>query len=350
MNVLLKRQLKKFDLEKLAEDPSFKGFLESVGKSYQNYEDQFKMLQRAMVLSSDELYEANQLLKKDAEQQQLIIDQLKNVVTVLKKSGDVVNVSELPSNNKSFKLVDLMEQQAQEIVEINKQREKLLEELAYQNNELSEYAHMVSHDLKSPLRSIDALTAWLKEDYNTVFDENGLDTLTLIRTNVEKMDSLITGILEYSTIDKNNYKKYPVDLDLMLAEMLGFINVPNHIQIAIVNKLPVVQGDKHRLQQLFLNLIVNAISYNDKEEGVIEVGFDSMGAFYQFYVRDNGKGIAEDYLEKIFKAFFKLENNPQSIGIGLSIVKKIVELYNGKIWVNSELDKGTTFYFTLQKE
>ncbi|MDO6801477.1 HAMP domain-containing sensor histidine kinase [Wenyingzhuangia sp. 1_MG-2023] len=350
MNVLLKRQLKKFDLEKLAEDPNFKGFLESVGKSYQNYEDQFKMLQRAMVLSSDELYEANQLLKKDAEQQQLIIDQLKNVVTVLKKSGDVVNVSELPSNNKSFKLVDLMEQQAQEIVEINKQREKLLEELAYQNNELSEYAHMVSHDLKSPLRSIDALTAWLKEDYNTVFDENGLDTLTLIRTNVEKMDSLITGILEYSTIDKNNYKKYPVDLDLMLAEMLGFINVPNHIQIAIVNKLPVVQGDKHRLQQLFLNLIVNAISYNDKEEGVIEVGFDSMGAFYQFYVRDNGKGIAEDYLEKIFKAFFKLENNPQSIGIGLSIVKKIVELYNGKIWVNSELDKGTTFYFTLQKE
>lgn len=350
MNVLLKRQLKKFDLEKLAEDPNFKGFLESVGKSYQNYEDQFKMLQRAMVLSSDGLYEANQLLKKDAEQQQLIIDQLKNVVTVLKKSGDVVNVSELPSNNKSFKLVDLMEQQAQEIVEINKQREKLLEELAYQNNELSEYAHMVSHDLKSPLRSIDALTAWLKEDYNTVFDENGLDTLTLIRTNVEKMDSLITGILEYSTIDKNNYKKYPVDLDLMLAEMLGFINVPNHIQIAIVNKLPVVQGDKHRLQQLFLNLIVNAISYNDKEEGVIEVGFDSMGAFYQFYVRDNGKGIAEDYLEKIFKAFFKLENNPQSIGIGLSIVKKIVELYNGKIWVNSELDKGTTFYFTLQKE
>ena len=111
-----------------------------------------------------------------------------------------------------------------------------------------------------------------------------------------------------------------------------------------------IKGDKYRLQQLFQNLITNAINYNDKEKGIIEIGFADQNDFWQFYVKDNGKGIAETYFNKIFKTFQKLENNPISTGIGLSIVKKIIDLYGGKIWLESSLGIGTTFYFTLKKE
>ena len=110
-----------------------------------------------------------------------------------------------------------------------------------------------------------------------------------------------------------------------------------------------VKGDKYRLQQLFQNLIDNAIKYNDKANGLIEIGVIDANEFWQFYVKDNGKGIETAYFDKIFKTFQKLENNPNSSGIGLSIVKKIVSLYGGKVWLESEIHKGTTFYFTLKK-
>lgn len=208
---------------------------------------------------------------------------------------------------------------------------------------------MVSHDLKSPLRSIDALVEWLREDYADSLDVEGQETLHLIRNNVAKMEALITGILEYSTIDKNNYKTYRVNLHTLVEDVLNFVDIPKSIDVRVNNLLPSVNGDKYRLQQLFQNLIDNAITYNDKENGLIEIGCVDVGEYYEFYIRDNGKGIEKKFLNKIFKAFFKLGNKESSVGIGLSIVKKIVELYEGKIWVLSKLEQGTTIYFTLKK-
>ncbi|WP_010135072.1 sensor histidine kinase [Ochrovirga pacifica] len=347
MNSLLRRQLKQYGIDELNldENPGFKKFVDAISKSYENYEEQFGMLQRAMMLSSNELNDANEQLKLDAEKQQEIIQQLKRVIGVLKGADE----EELEENSHHNDLSSLIEQQAKEIVHINKKRDQLLKELEHQNTELNEYAHVVSHDLKSPLRSVDALASWLIEDYSEVLDENGRETLGLIRKNVEKMDALITGILEYSTVSKSDHKTYDVDLDLLVRELLTYVDLPNHIQIKIPKKLPIVNGDRHRMQQLFQNLIVNAINYNDKERGVIEIGFNDKINLYEFYVKDNGKGIEAPYLDKIFKAFFKLENNPESIGLGLSIVKRIVELYGGTIRSESELDKGTTFFFTLKK-
>ncbi|MDO3695406.1 ATP-binding protein [Wenyingzhuangia sp. chi5] len=350
MNSLLQRQIRKYLSEELTNHPDIKVFLDAVDRSYDNYDEQFLMLQRAMKISSDELFEANGLLKKDTDRQQEIIEQLKNVVDTLRggdKLEDVV-ANEVKKENKKF--IDLLTLKTQEIVDMNKQREKLLKELEYQNNELSEYAHMVSHDLKSPLRSIDALTAWLKEDYGSLVDEQGKQTIELIRANVEKMDALVTGILEYSTLGKKEEIIYPIDLNLLLKEIIEYIEIPDHIEVRIKGKLPIVNGDKHRLQQLFQNLIVNAISYNDKEKGWVEVGYQPKGDMLQFYVKDNGKGIDKNYFEKVFKAFFKLENSQKSIGIGLSIVKKIVEIYKGKIWVDSEVSKGTTFNFLIKNK
>ncbi|MDT0558976.1 ATP-binding protein [Ichthyenterobacterium sp. W332] len=230
-----------------------------------------------------------------------------------------------------------------------KEQEQLLHNLEIQNQELSDYAHMVSHDLKSPLRSIDTLTAWLKEDYSDQLDTSGKKQIDTIRGSVEKMDTLINGILDYSTIGKDQPESYKVDLNVLLKDVLKMIEIPDHVSIKLP-ELPSVFGDKYRLQQLFQNLLSNAIKYNDKADGHIEVGFEDKQPFWEFYIKDNGKGIDAVYFNKIFKAFEKLENNRESSGIGLSIVKKIVDLYGGKIWLTSELGKGTTFFFTLKKQ
>ncbi|GGD11727.1 sensor histidine kinase [Hyunsoonleella pacifica] len=349
MNSLLKRQIRKYLPEEEATSAKMFNFLDAINRSYTNFDEHYVMQQRAMAISSEELYAANEQLKKEAKAQKEFIAKLKHVIETLK-------FYELPSNSSldnvdldGLKLVEFIDNQTREIVKINKQREKLLEELGHQNQELSDYAHMVSHDLKSPLRSIDALTAWISEDYKDKFDDDGRESLVLIRNNVEKMDTLISGILDYSTINKNQTEFYDVNIDKLVDNITSIMLVPQHITIEKTNKLPIVKGDKFRLQQLFQNLIDNAIKYNDKSEGRIEIGVEDDNTFWKFFVRDNGKGIDGVYFDKIFKTFQKLENNPESSGIGLSIVKKIVTLYGGKIWVESKLETGTTFYFTLKK-
>ncbi|WP_434035532.1 sensor histidine kinase [Formosa sp. 4Alg 33] len=350
MNSLLKRQIRKYLNEAQASDKDLEPFIDAVNRSYNNFDEQYVMQQRAMGLSSDELFEANRQLRQEAQVQQDVISKLKRVIETLK-------FYELPEQKKAdnkeldgIKLVEFIDKQTKEIILMNKQREALFSELAYQNQELSDYAHMVSHDLKSPLRSIDALTAWLKEDYEVLVDANGKENLDLIRNNVEKMDLLINGILEYSTISKNKVEFYKVDVDKLYYDILDSIEIPDHISIHKNQHLPTVKGDKYRLQQLFQNLITNAITYNDKAQGSIEVGFEEQDQFWQFYIKDNGKGIDKVYFEKIFETFKKLENRPTSTGIGLSIVKKIVLLFEGEIWLESTVGKGTTFYFTLKKE
>lgn len=230
-----------------------------------------------------------------------------------------------------------------------KEQQQLLHNLEVRNQELSDYAHMVSHDLKSPLRSIDTLTAWLKEDYKEKLGDAGGESINLIRNNVEKMDTLITGILEYSTIGKSRMDVYNVDTNKLIDDIIELIEIPSCITVT-KNNLPILKGDKYRLQQLFQNLIANAIAYNDKPVGTVDISVESKGDFWQFAIKDNGKGIDAVYFKKIFKTFEKLENNGKSTGIGLSIVKKIIDLYGGKIWLESQLEKGTTFFFTLKKE
>jgi light-regulated signal transduction histidine kinase (bacteriophytochrome) len=350
MKALLKRQILKYLNEEHASDKNLEKFLDAIDRSYTNFDEQFAMQQRAMGISSEELFNLNQKLRQESKSQLEVISKLKHVIETLKFYELPEQQSTDDLDLKGMKLIDFIDNQTKEIIEINKQREKLLNELAYQNQELSDYAHMVSHDLKSPLRSIDSLTSWLNEDYKDILDQKGKERLMLIRNNVEKMDLLINGILEYSTIGKNKVEFYKVDTEKLIEDILNIIKIPNHILIIKSGTLPVIKGDKYRLQQLFQNLITNAINYNDKEKGIIEIGFADQNDFWQFYVKDNGKGIAETYFNKIFKTFQKLENNPISTGIGLSIVKKIIDLYGGKIWLESSLGIGTTFYFTLKKE
>lgn len=348
MNSLLKRQIRKYLSEDLKNNEGLTQFFNAIDSSYNNFDEQSIMIQRAMSISSDELYAANRKLQDEAKEQNEVIEKLKSVINTLKfynlKADETKEDVELTGSN----LVDFIDNQTKEIVEINKQKQELLNELSHQNQELSDYAHMVSHDLKSPLRSINTLVTWLAEDYKDAFDVNGKNSLNLIKSNVVKMENLISGILEYSTIGKNKIENYDVNLNKLLDSVLEIIEIPEHIKITRTH-LPIIKGDKYRLQQLFQNLISNAIKYNDKEEGTIDIGFEDKNQYWQFYIEDNGKGIKEAYFEKIFKTFEKLDNNPDSSGIGLSIVKKIIELYGGKIWLESKLNIGTTFYFTIKK-
>lgn len=230
------------------------------------------------------------------------------------------------------------------------QKNKLLKSLEAINQELNDYAHIVSHDLKSPLHSMHSVISWIKEDNIDKLDEGTIDHLNILLRKVDKMDSLIDGILRYSSIDREHHPNQQVDINEIVSDVIEILSIPNHIEVIKMNELPVVFADKIRIQQLFQNIIGNSVKYIDKEKGIIKVSSEVLETHYKFTIEDNGKGIAARYFEKIFKVFQSLEkDNDLSTGIGLSIVKKIIEMYDGKIWLTSTEGVGTTFYFTLKK-
>ena len=233
--------------------------------------------------------------------------------------------------------------------ETEEKNKQLLYELENSNNELQEYAHIVSHDLKTPLRSIDALVSWIKTDNKNQFDLPTSRNFELIETTLETMEQLISNVLEYSSSGFKTDNPQEIDLNLLLIDIKKILIIPKNLSINILKKLPKIKGEKTKFQQLFLNLISNAITFLNKEYGIIEIDFIEKKLFYQFSIKDNGMGIDKRFHDKIFKIFYHLNNNEKSTGIGLSIVKKIVNFYNGDIWLESELGIGTTFYFTIKK-
>ena len=274
-------------------------------------------------------------------------------IEALTKSGELRNwlISGAPNYNLKGEVtgsigihLDITDFKALQI-----QKEKLLQELEKSNEELHEYAHIVSHDLKSPLRSMSALVSWIKEDNRGSFDKASLKNFILIEETLEKMEQLISDILEYSSIGENNIEREMVDTNQLIEDLKKVLYVPKHITVHLKETLPTVYADRIKLQQLFQNLISNAVKFNDKNKGVIEIGCEEQKERYQFSVSDNGIGIDPKYHEKIFKIFQSLSDDKESSGIGLSIVKKVVDLHNGKIWLESELGKGSTFYFTMKK-
>ena len=226
---------------------------------------------------------------------------------------------------------------------------QLLEELEVSNDELQEYAHVVSHDLKTPLRSIDALVSWIKTDNKDNFDTITLQNLELIEITLETMEQLISNVLEYSSAGFNTEKISEIDLNLILEDVKKILYIPKNTTINILKKLPILKGEKTKFQQLFLNLISNAIKFGNNENNIIEIDVIEKEKFYQFSINDNGIGIDKKFHDRIFKVFHFLNKSDKSTGIGLSIVKKIVNLYHGDIWIESELGKGTIFYFTIKK-
>ena len=230
------------------------------------------------------------------------------------------------------------------------QKEHLLKELEKSNRGLREYAHIVSHDLKSPLRSLSALTTWLNDDYREVLDGEGAYSLEMMQEKIEAMDRLIDGILKYSSIDGDGMESTPVDINAVVQNIREIIFIPEHVNVVIMNPLPIINADKTKIHQLFQNLISNAVINIEEEEGIVTISSKETPTHWEFGIQDNGIGIPEEYHEKIFEMFQSVRSDEGSTGLGLFIVKKIVNLYEGEIWLESELGKGTTFFFTLKKQ
>lgn len=350
MNSLLARQIRKHLGNDYKNDAKTLSFLDVIDKSYENYEDQFSMLQRAMSISSKELFDANDKLKKEAQRQQKVIASLEDATKTLR----AVTISNDKGKKETkeltgIELAKLIEEQAFQISQIEKQREKILTDLEKSNQELSEYAHVVSHDLKSPLRTINTLINWIFADTPDDLNQTTKEHLNLIDKNIQKMDNLIEGILEYSIIDKKVNHKIELDTHSLVEEIIFLQSNPDTISFSILNPLPVIQADVLKLKQVFQNLITNAVSSINKDQGKIQIASEEMDDFWKFSVSDNGIGIDKKYHEKVFQIFQTLDQKKESTGIGLSIVKKIIDSYKGKIWIESEIGKGTTFFFTIKK-
>ncbi len=242
----------------------------------------------------------------------------------------------------------------QEVIQRQQSQEKmalLLKELESTNKELNDFAYIVSHDLKAPLRGISSLSEWLVSDYADKFDDEGKELINLLIARVKKLYSLIDAILQYSRIGRIKEELRQVNLNDVVTEVTELLEPIENIQIDITNELPIVYGEKTRFEQLFQNLLSNAIKFIDKPQGKITIACTEKNGYWQISIKDNGPGIEKEHFERIFKIFQKLSDNKNSdsTGIGLAIVKKIVEIYGGEVWVESELGVGTTFFFTLKK-
>lgn len=228
---------------------------------------------------------------------------------------------------------------------------ELLHDLAAANEELTNFAYVVSHDLKAPLRGIGSLADWLAADYGDKLDAQGREYLALLKKRVTRMDGLIDGVLEYSRVGRVKEAQVPVDLNTLVAEVVDALAAPPGVTITVQDSLPTVVAERTRLRQLFQNLIGNAIKHLDRPHGEVRVAVRDDGGYHTFSVADNGPGIDPRHHDKIFQLFQTLtpRDRKESTGVGLALVKKIVELYGGRVWVESQPGQGSTFLFTLPK-
>ncbi len=230
------------------------------------------------------------------------------------------------------------------------ERTKELEDV---NQEITDFAYSISHDLKAPLRGISQLAGWISSDYSKVLDQDGQEKLRLLISRTKRMHKLIEGILQYSRIGRVAIEKQSVDLNQLVQESIDLLAPPENIQISIEKELPTIVGVHPYFEQVFLNLLSNAIKFMEKPQGFIKIGCVDKKKIWQFSVADNGPGIDEKYFDKIFQMFQTLAPSSEkagSTGIGLTLVKKIVKMWGGRVWLESTVGEGSTFFFTLPKE
>lgn len=229
---------------------------------------------------------------------------------------------------------------------------QLLKELESANQELNDFAYIVSHDLKAPLRAIGSLANWILTDYADKFDKEGKEQMDLLLSRVKRMHDLIEGILQYSRAGRIREEKLEVNLNELVPGVIDMIAPPENVEIKIENELPTILCERIRIQQVFQNLLTNAIKFMDKPKGKIKIGCVEDNGYWRFSIADNGPGIEEKHFAKIFQIFQTLSPRDEfeSTGIGLSVVKKIIEMYGGKVWVESKVGYGSTFFFTLPME
>jgi signal transduction histidine kinase len=228
-----------------------------------------------------------------------------------------------------------------------------VQQLTEANRQLQEFASIAAHELKEPLRAIGTLASMMAEDYRDRLDEEGEKNLNILVGRAKRMSAFLDGLVVYSKLGRDTRKKNQVNLNDIVKEVISHLDVSGkNVEVTVENELPIVIGNETYMIQVFQNLLDNAVKNMDKPEGQINIGCVEEDGFLKFSVADNGQGIERRYFEKIFKIFQILGSRDEceSIGVGLAVVKKIVEMYGGRAWVQSKVGSGSTFFFTLPKQ
>jgi two-component system sensor kinase FixL len=226
--------------------------------------------------------------------------------------------------------------------------------LTRSNEELEDFTHVVSHDLKEPLRGIEAFSGFLIEEYGDKLDETGRHYLDVLTHSASRLRDLIDDLLQLSRLGRAALHRVPVEVDSLMRELrdsLAFTLTDNRVDLRVQEDMPTIFCDPVRIQSVFQNLVSNAIKYNDKPEGArIEITCEERDSDCLFCVLDNGPGIAPQYHKKIFRIFQRLvrRDEQEGTGVGLALCKKIIETRGGTIWVESDGNgNGSAFFFTI---
>lgn len=261
---------------------------------------------------------------------------------IFDKDGIIIGVSEI--------IRDITERKK---IEADMQRYILA--LTRSNQELDDFAYIASHDLKEPLRGLSNNALFLKEDFQEMMGDSGKKRLNRMMYLCERMEQLVNDLLYFSRLGRQALAIQEIDMNDIIRDiefMLESTLIEANAKIIVPEKLPTITCDLPRITEVFRNLITNAIKYNNKPEKRVEVGFQITNGEYEFFVRDNGIGIAPEFHSDVFRIFKRLNEEDDSVkgtGVGLTFVKKIIERHNGKISIKSELGQGSTFYFTINE-
>ena len=226
--------------------------------------------------------------------------------------------------------------------------QRITRALERNNRDLDQFAYVASHDLKAPLRGIANLSQWIEEEIGTGINDQAKEYLTLLRGRIHRMEGLIEGILSYSRAGRAKTGAEDVNVAELLEDIIELASPAEGAEVKVVGDMPTLHTERLPLQQVFLNLITNGLKYAGGEAARITISGTDAGDFYQFSVADNGPGIAPEFHEKIWGIFQTLNprDKVEGTGIGLALVRKIVDNKGGRAWVESEPGSGATFHFT----
>ncbi|MDP2980745.1 MAG: ATP-binding protein, partial [Candidatus Omnitrophota bacterium] len=271
------------------------------------------------------------------------------------KTGDEIEELAEGFNRMAGELKGLYTNLENKVKERTQQLAEANEALGRTNKELDDFTYIVSHDLKEPLRGVKAFSKLLIEDYSGKLDDEGKEYLKTISDSSARMTRLIEDLLNLSRIGRIKNIEPGIDINEVLSDVkknLVYALEEKKAELILKSDFPKVACDRIRISEVFSNLVSNAIKYTKKDtRPVIEIGWSDKKDSYEFYVKDNGIGIEKQYYDRVFQIFQRLhaKGEYEGTGAGLTIVKKIVENHGGKIRVESEIDAGSTFYFTLPK-
>lgn len=248
-------------------------------------------------------------------------------------------------------LVDGFNSMLGEIATRDRELAKHMALLERTNRELDQFVYVASHDLKAPLRAIESLSRLIAKATKELLAPDKQEYLELMQNRVRRMEALLDDLLAYSRVGRIEVATELVNSTLLVRNIIDLLSPPEGMTVIVADDLPVLQAERTPLEQVFRNLIGNAIKHHGRPEGRIEVSARDLGDAIEFYIADDGPGIPPQYHEKIFQMFqtLKPRDEVEGSGMGLALVKKIVEDQKGKIWLRSAEGQGSSFYFTWPK-